>query len=352
MNSISDNSLGIKHSKKFFRDINRGNIDYEKLNKELHKVDWDALHQSCSVEEFPRVLNTTVLEVTKKCIPEDTKRNDKKPKLSSSQRKRRSLLKKKKRVQKTYNKRLLTNPKSQILLQLKKQMESIDEQIKNTIRSELDKEERQAINSLKKDPKSFFSYSRSKLKSNHNPNILMNEKHSLIVDPKEIADNFQSFFTSVFSDPNFRGKKDPSFNVLPLKHNFRNLNLTRENFEKAIDQIKENSSAPDKEIPAKILKKCKSSLSYPIYLLWKRSYEHGYIPACLKEQLIIPIHKKGSHVYAENYRPISLTSHLSKIFERLIRDQLVQHFEENNLLNPNQHGFRHGYSCLSTFSTL
>ena len=96
LNSISDNSLGIKHSKKFFRDINRGNIDYEKLNKELHKVDWDALHQSCSVEEFPRVLNTTVLEVTKKCIPEDTKRNDKKPKLSSSQRKRRLLLKKKK----------------------------------------------------------------------------------------------------------------------------------------------------------------------------------------------------------------------------------------------------------------
>ena len=50
---------------------------------------------------------------------------------------------------------------------------------------------------------------------------------------------------------------------------------------------------------------------------------------------------------AKNYRPISLTSHFTKIFERVIREKLVTFLEENNLLNANQHGFRSRRSCLT-----
>ena len=49
----------------------------------------------------------------------------------------------------------------------------------------------------------------------------------------------------------------------------------------------------------------------------------------------------------ENYRPISLTSHVIKVFERIIRKNLVEYLEENQLLCSNQHGFRSGKSCLS-----
>ena len=48
-----------------------------------------------------------------------------------------------------------------------------------------------------------------------------------------------------------------------------------------------------------------------------------------------------------NYRPISLTSHLIKIFERVIRKRLVAHLETNNILTNKQHGFRKGRSCLT-----
>ena len=50
---------------------------------------------------------------------------------------------------------------------------------------------------------------------------------------------------------------------------------------------------------------------------------------------------------AKNYRPVALTSHLTKVFEKVVRNCLVSFLEKHNLFNSNQHGFRAGYSCLS-----
>eukprot|EP00111_Clytia_hemisphaerica_P014640 TCONS_00043147-protein len=55
----------------------------------------------------------------------------------------------------------------------------------------------------------------------------------------------------------------------------------------------------------------------------------------------------SSRSLASNYRPVALTSHVIKIFEKLLRAHIVKHMDENNLFNPNQHGFRSGRSCLS-----
>ena len=88
-------------------------------------------------------------------------------------------------------------------------------------------------------------------------------------------------------------------------------------------------------------------MSYPIFLLWQNSFKNGIIPSDLKTQIITPVFKKGDKSDAGNYRPISLTSHIIKIFERVIRKGLVNHLESNNLLSKNQHGFRKGRSCLT-----
>ena len=50
---------------------------------------------------------------------------------------------------------------------------------------------------------------------------------------------------------------------------------------------------------------------------------------------------------AANYRPVTLTSHLLKVFGKVVRNHLVNFLEENNKFNPSQHGFRIGRSCLS-----
>ena len=62
-------------------------------------------------------------------------------------------------------------------------------------------------------------------------------------------------------------------------------------------------------------------------MLWKWSMNTGEIPQDLKTEYITPIYKKGNKTDPANYRPISLTSHVTKIFERVIRTQLVDFLE-------------------------
>ena len=157
----------------------------------------------------------------------------------------------------------------------------------------------------------------------------------------------QSQYTSVFSDPN-----DPKAKMSPLSPQFmeplKDFIFSPADIQGAIEEIDENSSCGENDIPAKVLRQCRFNLSYPIYLLWEESLNEGKILSPhLKHQIISPIHKKGSKADPAEYRPISLTSHLSKIFGRVMRSKIVSHLEVNGLLCNNQHGFRKGRSCLS-----
>ena len=66
-----------------------------------------------------------------------------------------------------------------------------------------------------------------------------------------------------------------------------------------------------------------------------------------KSANISAIFKKGSKKDPGNYRPVSLTSHICKIFEKILKEELVNHLESNKILKESQHGFRAGKSCLT-----
>ena len=102
-------------------------------------------------------------------------------------------------------------------------------------------------------------------------------------------------------------------------------------------------------IPASFLKYCKKELSTPLYILWRSSLDHGSIPKDLLLVLICPIHKGGNRSVPKNYRPVALTSHLVKMFERVMRRSLVNQLEGNNYLPAEQHGFRAKRSTLTQF---
>ena len=82
-------------------------------------------------------------------------------------------------------------------------------------------------------------------------------------------------------------------------------------------------------------------------MIWEESYETGNIPDILKLALVSPIHKGGSRAEACQYKPISLTSHIVKVMERMLRKQIVGFLEMNEKMDPNQHGSRGRRSCLS-----
>ena len=125
------------------------------------------------------------------------------------------------------------------------------------------------------------------------------------------------------------------------------ITFTREDVVDKINSLSAGAAAGPDGIPAILLKKCKFSLADGLFLIYEKFLKEGNIPELLKKAFIIPVHKGGSRGIPANFRPVSLTSHIMKTFERVIRQVLVNHLEVNGKLNPNQHGFRARRSCLS-----
>ena len=80
----------------------------------------------------------------------------------------------------------------------------------------------------------------------------------------------------------------------------------------------------------------------PLTLLVNQCLHTGINPSQLKLSLVKSLFKSGDQSRFCNYRPISLLPSLSKIFERVIFDQLLDYFTNNNLLCLDQFGFRPG----------
>ena len=70
----------------------------------------------------------------------------------------------------------------------------------------------------------------------------------------------------------------------------------------------------------------------------------GVFPDLLKISKIISIYKKEDDTMFSNYRPISLLPSISKIFEKVILEQLATYLDRNNLIHKLQYGFRKNHS--------
>ena len=84
--------------------------------------------------------------------------------------------------------------------------------------------------------------------------------------------------------------------------------------------------------------------SYWLSKLVNICFETGSFPDNLKTAKVIPLHKKDSKLDHINYRPISLLSVFSKIYEKLIYSRIYSYLDKNNLIFLKQFGFRGGYS--------
>jgi hypothetical protein len=114
---------------------------------------------------------------------------------------------------------------------------------------------------------------------------------------------------------------------------------------KRLRQLKTRKSPGYDNIPPKLLKLGANVLCYPLQHIVNTCIELSVFPTALKKAEIIPIYKKGDSLKKENYRPISVLSCVSKIFEGVIVDQLSQYFESH--LSQFISGFRKGHDCQS-----
>ena len=70
----------------------------------------------------------------------------------------------------------------------------------------------------------------------------------------------------------------------------------------------------------------------------------GLFPEKLKIAKVQPLFKKGDEERIENYRPISLLTSISKVFEKVVFLQLTKYFQDNGLFYDWQYGFRENHS--------
>ena len=82
------------------------------------------------------------------------------------------------------------------------------------------------------------------------------------------------------------------------------------------------------------------------------SFNQGVFPNILKITNVIPIHKNGGKLDCNNYRPISVLSNISKIYEKSMHICLVNFLRKNKLLFCYQFGFRNLYSINRALSSL
>lgn len=99
------------------------------------------------------------------------------------------------------------------------------------------------------------------------------------------------------------------------------------------------------------LKVCCYQLSQPLSHLFNQSIKEGKIPEEWKSGVISPIYKGGCRSDVANYRPVTLLSAVSKVMERILTEQILNHLETHHLLSVAQHGFRRYRSCLSNLLT-
>ena len=164
----------------------------------------------------------------------------------------------------------------------------------------------------------------------------------LEVDSKLKAEIFLSQFSSVFS------KLDPSEMPdvsLYIEESLTNIKIDQKGTEKLLRNLNISKASGPDNIPNILLKECAAELSPVVTHLFQKSIDSGTLPQDWTSANIAPIYKKGDRHKAENYRPVSLTSVLSKVLEHIIVHSMLDHFDRNKVLSNLNHGFRSGYSC-------
>ena len=172
----------------------------------------------------------------------------------------------------------------------------------------------------------------------------INHENVNITNPTKIANTFNNFFVNV--GPNCEKKipksyKNPlSYMGRPNPNQFFLNPTTPEEISNIIVNLDSKKSSGPSIIPTKLLKIANPLLCRQISLIINTSFTNGIFPDSVKIANVVPIHKKGSTLDINNYRPISLLSVFSKVFEKCMYQRLNDFLEVNEIIYQNQFGFR------------
>ena len=209
------------------------------------------------------------------------------------------------------------------------------------------KYEKKITANLKTNSKSFFAYLRSKRKLKVSVSSLKREDGTETVGAEETASELSSFFSSVFQEEPYGPLEKDCYRRCDNFSEIGNLTFSVEEVEKELKALNVDKSPGPDGIHPKLLRSLASDPSFvnAVYTLFLKCATDRRIPDDWKMANVVALHKKGARDKAENFRPVSLTCVLGKVYQKLVRRHIIDHAEGS--VTRDQHGFIGGRSCTS-----
>ena len=175
------------------------------------------------------------------------------------------------------------------------------------------------------------------------------ENNKLSTNSKETAHLLGKFFVSTFTNEP-HGPLEERFYKKSTQPQLNEFVLTELSVKDLLSKIDKTKAMGPDNVHPKLLFALSDNNEFvsAVTALFRKCYELNEIPLIWKTANVIALHKKGSKhecCTRHNYRPISLTCIMCKLYEKLIRNHIIDHVF--NQISPRQHGFVQGKSCLS-----
>jgi hypothetical protein len=318
------------------------NANFNVFRDELSMLDLESfIMPEQDINVATELWTDTFLDIAKRTIPNKvvTVRTNDKPWYTNA------LRNKRKQMMKAYNRAKLLNDTYSLEIYKKCRNEYFID-IRNA-KKQYDESKLKSLSKCEKSQKQWWKL--LKQVTNHGkPNCSippLDFNDSIITDDKEKADVFNSYFESVSnvddSEATLPENGIQSDNTLPM------IVVTESEVLDHLNDLDTTKAYGPDEISPRLLKEARNHISKSLCFLYNLSLTQGRVPKLWKRSNIIPIFKGDNPALVNNYRPISLLSSVSKIFERVVFKHMYNHLRDNESISKFQSGFLPGHSTVT-----
>ena len=190
--------------------------------------------------------------------------------------------------------------------------------------------------------------------------ITIKDGDDTISDPVKVSEVFNDYFSTIASSIGFQDDIDSAENAIQKHSSHPSVKKITERYFNRLDtfhfktvdsehvslllkQIDPKKATGFDNIPGKLIRLAYRELSLPITILLNESIVKQSFPSIMKRAEVNPVYKKSDNLDRVNYRPVSVLTVLSKIFESILNEQLTGYFDSifDDLLTA----FRKDHSC-------
>ena len=308
--------------------------DYFKLCNMLD-VDWETMLKGLNVEDSMKLFEEAYYKAEKECVPTKVIINDRIPKPPWMSK---SALRQIKRKHSSWIRYLNTKRGEDYLKYIKERNDATKE-----IRKSRKEYEKEIAKACRKNQKGVWKYMKSCHRVRSMIPRLRKPGGDYTTSDVDIAETLAEQYNSAFTQEDATNIPNiPSKSLLTEK--LTSFQIKHEAVLKILKSLDPNKSTGVDKIHPRVLKEAAEKVALPITIIANKSLKSAILPRNWLDAQIIPIYKKDDRQDPANYRPVSLTSIICKIVEKVIAPQVIKHIMDNQNYNSKQHGFTVGRS--------